>query len=198
MISIIGAGGHAQVVLDALLEQISSNSVKIYDQEIKRKELMGIRIIDMRQHDIPNKSQFHVAVGSNYNRCQVAKKYIDMGCGLYTVVHKRAIVSTFSHIREGAFLAAGSITGPNALVGVGSIINHNAVIDHECLIGDYVHVAPNVTLGGNVAVGDRSFIGAGATVLPGVRIGSGVIVGAGAVVTRDVDNDVVVKGVPAK
>jgi UDP-2-acetamido-3-amino-2,3-dideoxy-glucuronate N-acetyltransferase len=49
-----------------------------------------------------------------------------------------------------------------------------------------------------VIVERRASIGSGALVLGGVRIGAGALVGAGAVVTRDVDPDAVVAGVPAR
>ncbi|WP_281248276.1 acyltransferase [Methylophaga sulfidovorans] len=51
---------------------------------------------------------------------------------------------------------------------------------------------------GKVDIKDNVFIGHGAIVLPGVTIGPNVVVGAGAVVTRDIEEDSVVVGVPAK
>ncbi|KAJ2182190.1 hypothetical protein GGF45_001025 [Coemansia sp. RSA 551] len=55
-----------------------------------------------------------------------------------------------------------------------------------------VVTAPSVRIGNNVRVGG------GAIILPGVRIGNGVTVGAGSVVTKDVPNNVVVAGNPAR
>jgi acetyltransferase-like isoleucine patch superfamily enzyme len=49
-----------------------------------------------------------------------------------------------------------------------------------------------------VRVGDYAFIGMNVTVLPGVSIGRGSVVGAGAVVTRDVPDETVVAGNPAR
>lgn len=49
-----------------------------------------------------------------------------------------------------------------------------------------------------VSIGDGAWLGARAVVLPGVSVGAGAIVGAGAVVTRDVEADTVVVGVPAR
>ncbi len=46
--------------------------------------------------------------------------------------------------------------------------------------------------------GNGSWIGAGASVLPGVTIGSRVVVAAGSVVTKDVPDDTLVGGNPAK
>ncbi|MEF2254037.1 acyltransferase [Microbacterium schleiferi] len=49
-----------------------------------------------------------------------------------------------------------------------------------------------------ISVGDYAFIGMGVMILPGVAIGRGAIVGSGSVVTRDVGEDCVVAGNPAR
>ena len=50
----------------------------------------------------------------------------------------------------------------------------------------------------SIKIGNDVWIGSNATVLAGVTIGDGAIVAAGAVVTRDVDENTIVGGVPAK
>lgn len=49
-----------------------------------------------------------------------------------------------------------------------------------------------------IVIGDNVFVGAGAIILPGVNIGNNVIVAAGSIVTKDVQDDVIVAGNPAK
>lgn len=51
---------------------------------------------------------------------------------------------------------------------------------------------------GNVRIGDDVFIGANATVLPGVSIGSHSVIGANSVVTRDIPENTVAAGNPAR
>ena len=66
------------------------------------------------------------------------------------------------------------------------------------MIGNYVEVCPGVHISGKVTIGEFSFIGTGAVILPGIKIGSRCVVGAGAVVSKDVQDNVTVVGLPAK
>ncbi len=56
----------------------------------------------------------------------------------------------------------------------------------------------SAAIAGDVSIDDFSTVGANATILPGLSVGRDAIVGAGAVVTKDVPDNVVVAGVPAK
>jgi acetyltransferase-like isoleucine patch superfamily enzyme len=66
--------------------------------------------------------------------------------------------------------------------------------------GVWVHrqTSPDVDAFGAITIGDNVFIGYNAILLPGVNVGSNVIIGANSVVTRDVPDNSVVGGVPAK
>lgn len=59
-------------------------------------------------------------------------------------------------------------------------------------------ISANAILLGNVEVGSYSHIGSNATILPNVKIGKNVIIGAGALVTKDIPNNCVAVGSPAK
>lgn len=114
------------------------------------------------------------------------------------VVHPTAFVAKNAVLSEGCQILAHAKICADAVLGSSCIINTSASVDHECKIGQGVHIAPGVTIAGAVEVGDFTFIGVGAVVLPRVKIGSNVIVGAGAVVTKNVPDDVVVYGNPAR
>ncbi|MBT6539794.1 MAG: acetyltransferase [Francisellaceae bacterium] len=195
MTSIIGAGGHAHVVLDALLAN-KFNDIQIYDNNKVGLKILGFVIEDINSIEIKN--AIHVAIGDNKSRYKLINEYLHQSYNLKSVKHPQSIISFFSKIEPGAMISAGAVIGPNVIINHGTIINHNAVVDHECIIGMCSHIAPSATLGGNVQIGEGGFIGAGAVVLPGVKIGNWVTVGAGSVVTKDLPDNCVVKGVPAR
>lgn len=81
-------------------------------------------------------------------------------------------------------------------IGDGSLIGHNVVLatlNHAIPPEDRSSMLP-----APVRIGRHVWIGANATVLPGVTIGDGAIIAAGAVVTRDVPENAIVGGVPAR
>ena len=81
-------------------------------------------------------------------------------------------------------------------IGDGSLIGHNVVLatlNHAKAPGERASMIP-----APIRIGRNVWIGAGATILPGVTIGDGAIVAAGAVVARDVPENTIVGGVPAK
>ena len=84
----------------------------------------------------------------------------------------------------------------------GIYIGENALIGHNVVLATLNH-DENPKRRGNlipspIKIGNDVWIGSNATVLAGVTIGDGAIIAAGAVVTKDVDENTIVGGVPAK
>lgn len=62
----------------------------------------------------------------------------------------------------------------------------------------YRHLVPDLEITKPITVGNNVYIGNNVIILPGVNIGNDVIIGAGAVVSKDIPDNSVVVGVPAK
>ncbi|TWC68389.1 acetyltransferase [Herbaspirillum sp. SJZ099] len=196
---IIGAGGHAKVVLDAIIAGEAKYRIVIRDDDSRMEGQVVLgHVVKVPALDIDMLGAFvHLAIGRANVREMFWEKTMSLGATPHTVIHPAALLSRFSQIGGGTFLAAGSIVGPCVEIGRSVIVNHGAVIDHDCIVGDFSHIAPNATLGGQVQVGKRVLVGAGANVLPGVNIADNAMIGAGAVVTRNVGAGEIWVGVPA-
>ena len=197
---LIGAGGHAKVVTDAVYTIAPDCQIFIRDQDPCKmgKILINSIKIELLQNwsDLPEK--YHVCIGNNHHRRTLDLTARTQGKQPYTVIHSEAYVSPYAQIAPGCFIAAKSVVSAGVRMTEGCIINHSAIVDHDCKIGAFTHIAPNVTLGGGVEIGAGSLIGASATVLPGIKLGENVVIGAGAVILSDVPDNQKVVGVPGR
>ena len=117
-------------------------------------------------------------------------------------------------IREGSRIGDGSRIGSFSQldgcveIGSGVSIQSNVYLPHLTRIGDRVFIGPGVIVTNDpypvsgrltgVRVRDEAVIGAGAILRAGVEVGRRSVIGAGAVVTKDVPEDSVVVGSPAR
>lgn len=62
----------------------------------------------------------------------------------------------------------------------------------------YRHLVPDLEITKPIVVGDNVYIGNNVIILPGVTIGNNVVIGAGAIVSRDIPDNSVAVGVPAR
>ena len=192
-ILIYGASGHGKVILDCL----EANKIEIrgfIDDDPEKKEFIGFSVL--RSNELLGISYPVVfGIGSNTTRKMLVEKF---QCNSPLVIHPSAIVSKRSELGEGTLVFHNAVVQSGSKVGKHCIINSRASVDHDCLIEDYVHISPGAILCGNVTVGEGTWIGAGSTVIQGVSIGKNVMVGAGSVVIKDVPDNVLVVGNPAK
>lgn len=199
-IRILGAGGHAKVVVDALLSGgRDPASIQIVVTNIHAAtDLLGLPVRSVDALADTGPFHFHIAIGDNRTRQTLFETAVSEGGIARSVCHASAVVSAHTSIEGGSFVAAQCVVGPGSVISAGAIINHGAVVDHDCTIGPFAHIAGGVVLGGAVTIGELALIGMGACVLPGVKVGVGAVVGAGAVVTIDVPSGKRFVGIPAR
>ena len=143
-------------------------------------------------------TNFIVAIGANRIRAEVYDRLKALGGTPISVQDPHSVVSRHAIIGPGSFVAPGAIVNTGAQIGANCIINTAASIDHDCVLEDHAQVSPHVCLTGNVRLGEGVMIGAGATIVPGCTIGRHATVGAGSVVTRDLPEQILAWGVPAR
>jgi bifunctional UDP-N-acetylglucosamine pyrophosphorylase/glucosamine-1-phosphate N-acetyltransferase len=118
-------------------------------------------------------------------------------------------IGPYSHLRPGAYLERGVEMGnfgevKNARLGKGTKMHHFSYIG-DAQVGQRVNIgAGTITLNYDgvskhrTEIGDDAFIGSDSLLRAPIRIGARSVTGAGSVVTKDVPDDMLAVGVPAR
>jgi sugar O-acyltransferase (sialic acid O-acetyltransferase NeuD family) len=203
---ILGAGGHATVLLDTLLKMPDVNIIGILDANptLTGKKILDVPILGQDEKIFsyaPDSVQLVNGIGSvdiPVARKTVYQLFKSRGYSFYTVVHPTASIGQECELGEGVQIMAGCIVQPRTVIGANAIINTRVSLDHDCVIGAHTHIAPGAILSGNVHVAEDSHIGPGAVIIQGISVGKHSLVGAGAVVIHQIESYSRVAGVPAK
>lgn len=131
-------------------------------------------------------------------RFNLINMYKNIGFKFCNVVSNSAKISRTCILGEGIVVQHGANISSNTSIGSYSKINTSSNIMHDSEIDEYVTVAPNAVILGYVSIGQCCYIGANSTILPHVRIGNNVTIGAGAVITKDVPDNKIMVGNPAR
>lgn len=203
----LGAGGHAKVMIDILRCDPEAELVGLLDADprLKGQSVGGVPVLgaDDLLPELRARGVRHAFIGLGCTgdarpRARLYELALAAGFEPVAARHPAAIVSPSVRLGPGISLMAGAILNADALVGRNVIVNTGAIVEHDCVVGDHAHVAPGARLASSVHVGDGAHIGLGAIVRQRIRIGRYAQVGAGAVVVKDVEDGVVVTGVPAR
>jgi sugar O-acyltransferase (sialic acid O-acetyltransferase NeuD family) len=202
---VIGAGGHASVVTNALLRcgfeilgLLDSAPASAGQHVLGRPVLGGDECLNAYA---PSEVLLVNGIGgleSPHIRRRIYERFKAQGYSFATFVDPSAILGAEVKLGEGVQVMAGAIVQPRCSLGCNVIVNTRAVVEHDCIVGDHAHIAPGAVMAGGVRVGIRAHVGLGASVIQRVTLGDGCFVGAGAAVVRDVPPDTVVVGVPAR
>ena len=192
---IIGAGGHAKVLIDCLEQENQYKIAYVVDDNPALHEILGYKIQRPNHFTSLFNHPMIIAIGNGATRKQIADTY---QTHFITTIHPSAIFSKYAKVGEGSQVFASAIVNAGATIGKHCIINTGAIVEHDCFIHDFVHLSPHSSLAGGVTVGSSTHIGIGATVIENTTIGSNVIIGAGAVVVDDIPDNCTAIGIPAK
>ena len=199
---ILGAGGHARVVLETALAAGVASRIVFFD-DLFSPPVLGCPVLGPLKQALEPSIQAEfpaalVAIGHPATRMRWIAQLQDAGYQLPVLIHPSAWISPSAQIGPGSVVFAQAAVQSQVAIGTGSILNTGCSVDHDAQLSDAVHVCPGARLAGEVQVGARSWIGIGASVIQQVSIGADVNVGAGAAVLRDLPDGVTAVGVPAR
>jgi UDP-perosamine 4-acetyltransferase len=198
---VIGAGGHASVVID-VARAAGFEPVAALDPANIGSTCNGVDVIgsdEMAQSLFAKDLRLCVVgIGDNRQRWKLGERLRAIGFKLPPLCHPSAILSPSARIGDGTVVMPLAVVNASATIGTMVIVNTAAVIEHDCEIGNGAHIAPGSRLGGTVSVGQCTLIGIGSVVRPAARIGDFAVIGAGSTVIGDIEEHKVATGCPAR
>lgn len=200
---ILGASGHAKMLIDAIETTCDWEIVCCLDSPTSsHSELLGIPVEPETRSRLETLQAAgcygFVALGDNHTRKKLSRMLQDLAIQQPTIIHRSAVISPSARIGPGTVIMPGAIVGAACRIGSGVIVNTAAHIDHDGNVGDYCHIGPGCHIAGNVTLQEGAFLGVGASIIPQVQIGQWSIAGAGTTVLRDIPDGEIWAGNPAR
>jgi UDP-perosamine 4-acetyltransferase len=203
-IVLLGGGGHCKVVLDVLEMSGEYQVYGITDlpERLGVSVLQGYKITHLDSDLASLYSHVRDAFVSHGENLWLRRQLFDLAKGIGyrfpVLISPYARVSGHAQLSEGTLVMHHATVNASSSIGSNVIVNTGATVEHDCLIGAHSHIAPGVVLCGGVGVGQMTLVGANSVVIPGISVGHNVVIGAGSVVTRNVPDNVLALGNPAR
>lgn len=207
---VIGAGGHAKVVID-LIRTLGGSVLFATDTDRQRHggTVSGAPIKggdDEIEKCAPAEVRLAIGVGISGadlteaagRRPALAQGFVDVGYEFPPLVHPGAIVAGEHRVDTGAQVMAGAVLQSYSRVDRFAIVNTRASVDHDSAVGAASHIGPGATVCGGVTIGSACYVGSGATIVNDIIVTDRVLLTAGSTLTRSADIPGKYAGTPAR
>lgn len=208
MLTIYGAGGAGRAVLETVkqlqaVERRWESICFVEDAQWHREDrlIYGIPVwsVDafMSQFS-PEECQFAISLGEPAVRDRIFRLIKEKGYSLATVVHPSVYVPDSTVLSEGVIALPCVYLDPDVTVGENTFLHPFVTVGHDTKLGRSVVCTAGASIAGNVEIGDRTYIAMHVAVHEKIKIGSDAIIGMGSMVQRDIPDNVIAMGNPAR
>ena len=206
-IILVGTGGHAAEVREYIhyhnrakpnepLEILGFLDVN--DELHKKYGFSEPYLGTAEEHNVILDAEYMFCFDNMVYKDKLISSYRIKGAKFLTFIHPTALISESCKIGEGVLVSHNASIGPKAVIGDFNILNSRCTIGHDTVLNKYNFISPQVSLSGNTVVGSYNLFGVNSATIPDIIIGDNNIIGAGSIVTRNIENNFVVVGVPGK
>lgn len=204
VLGIYGAGGLGREILE--LARIINRNEHMWDGFIfiddgdVGDEANGVHIHKYLEakDKYPSELQVAMGVGEPAIRKKLFRKIKDDGIEMPTLVHPHVYIPETTKIGNGSVIQEGCFISCNVELKDYVLIQPHVSVGHDCMIGENCTLSSGTCVSGAVRIGDGTYIAVGTLIKQGIMIGSDSVVGMGSVVTKDIPENVIALGNPAR
>ena len=199
--------GHNTPVLLELAENCGYSIMGLYHYDDSRTGEFdhGFKILGSFDDLFSKKNldgmNFLLTMGDNEIRTKLSEKIISLGGSVPSLIHPMSVISRFAKISSiGVYILPFTFVQADSCIGKNTILLSHVNISHTTTIGNSCFIAGGATIGAYTVMEDYVFIGQGALSISGKVscIGEHSYIGARALLTKDVNRNDIITGIPGK
>ena len=202
---IIGAGTYGEVYLSYLVDAGIDVVGFLDDNEsLVGKEIRGIPVFGgvsalETLKDTHSIEAVYCPLGNNLLRVKFLEYAKELGYQTPNYIHPSVHISSNVKIGNGVYILLGTNIMPHTVIKDYVMISMGTNIAHHSLLEEGTFISTGVNFGASIKAHKYTYIGISATIMTGVHeLGENCMIGAGAVVIKDVPENAIMAGVPAK
>jgi sugar O-acyltransferase (sialic acid O-acetyltransferase NeuD family) len=205
-ILLFGAGPHVNICIDIIKKAKLYNIVGIIDSEKSIGTIIsGFKILGRQEkiNQIVKENNIDaglISIGDNWSR-KIVFDYITNEIPDFqfiNAIHPSIIIGENVKIGYGVVIMAGCILNSNSTIGNLCFIGTRSNLEQDCTLNNYASLSAGIVMGDEVIIGKHSAITLGVTIMDRLIIGENTVVGSGSLVTKDLPDNVLAYGNPAK
>lgn len=207
ILGIYGAGGLGREVYE-LAETINKARTDPYWENIvfisdidSEKEIWGIPVLRYEDFVLRFSAKFTqiaIAVGEPFGREHIRKKVIASNYHLATLIHPICRISPRAIILEGCIVNFGCNISYDTMIGTNTFLQPSCGIGHGSQVGEDSVISAGVRIAGNASIGNQVYVGLHSAIREKISIGDAAIISMCSSIQRDVPNEMIAAGNPAR
>jgi acetyltransferase-like isoleucine patch superfamily enzyme len=202
-LAVLGAGNAALQLFDATCSNDKYKIIVFYEtnQDYKYETLFGVEIkkvggVEEIINDFNDNLFDEIIISFSGNieaRSSIFNQLIEADVEIGNVIHSTAVISENVVLGVGNLIFANVRIGPFSIIGHNNVISANCSIEHNNVLGDGNTFGPAVVFSGSCIIGNMNRFGTMIGVEPLVKIGSKSVIASGLILSRNVDNNKLVR-----
>lgn len=201
VLGIYGSGGAGREVKEIAEILNKWDEIIFIDDTVPSDRFKGIKRMpfsEFEQNYSTDGTEIVIALGEPQYKIVLADKVKNAGYRLGNVIHPKSMISPSAEIGNGVIIKAGAIVSSDAIVEDNVSLEEYSVVGHDSIVQENSQISAFVMIAGHCNIGEGTYIGLSVPVKEETIIGNNVVIGMGSVVVRDIPDDVIAIGNPAR